>query len=71
MRSIRERPWTLRLVALAVVLALLVAFVAENYILVDVRLITFTSRTRLAWALIIASVLGFIVGYLVAFRRRH
>lgn len=57
--------------ALAAALALLVVFVAENYVLVEVRFFTFATRTRLAWGLIIASALGFAVGYLVALRRRR
>ncbi len=65
-----RKPRTLRLVALAVALASLVVFVAENYVLVEVRFFTVATRTRLAWGLIIASAFGFVVGYLVALRRR-
>jgi hypothetical protein len=66
-----RRSWTLRLVFLAVALALLVAFVAENFSEVEVRLFITKERTRLAWALLIASGLGFVLGYVAARSRRR
>jgi uncharacterized integral membrane protein len=66
-----RRSWTVRLLVLAVVLALLAAFVAENFSEVEVRLVVTKERTRLAWALLIASVLGFVVGYVTARSRRR
>lgn len=44
-------------------LILLVLFIAENFLTVEVRLILGRVETRLAWALIIAAVLGFLTGY--------
>jgi uncharacterized integral membrane protein len=64
------RDWTARLVALAVALALLVIFVAENFNIVEVRLLVVKTETRLAWALIIAGGLGFVAGLLLPRLRR-
>lgn len=66
-----RRNWTVRLVVLAVVLALLVVFVAENFSEVEVRLFVTKERTRLAWALLIASTLGFVIGYITARVRKR
>ncbi len=57
------------LVLAAVGLALLVFFIADNFVLVDVRLFTFQRRMRLAWALVIAFAVGALFGA-VASRRR-
>ncbi len=68
-----QRRWTPRLVAWAAVLVLLVVFVAENFEVVEVRLIFWRIETRLAWALLIAGLLGVAVGWLLPrlpFRRR-
>lgn len=59
----RRRIPTLRLVLWAIALGLLVLFIAENFLTVEVRLIVGRVQTRLAWALIIAAVLGFLTGY--------
>lgn len=61
---------TIRLMVWAVALALLVLFVAENFIVVEVRLIFWRTSTRLAWALLIAAVLGFLTGWLLPRLRR-
>jgi uncharacterized integral membrane protein len=66
-----RRNWTVRLIVLAVVLALLVVFVAENFSEVEVRLFVTKERTRLAWALLIASTLGFVIGYITARARKR
>ena len=58
-----------RLVLWAAALALLVLFIAENFLLVEIRLIVTRVETRLAWALIIAALLGFLVGYFWPRRR--
>ncbi len=57
------------LVLAAAGLALLVFFIADNFVLVDVRLFTFQRQIRLAWALLIAFAVGALFGA-VASRRR-
>ena len=66
----RRRIPTLRLVLWAIALGLLVLFIAENFLTVEVRLIVARIETRLAWALIIAAVLGFLTGYFWPHGRR-
>lgn len=61
----RGRGWTLRLVALATALALAVLLIAENFVVVDVRLVTRPIETRLAWALLVAGGLGVVAGLLL------
>ena len=61
---------TRRLITLAVALVLLVIFVAENFEPVEVRLFVTEQSTRLAWALLIAALLGFACGLIVAKLRR-
>lgn len=46
------------LVAAAVVLALLVLFIADNFVLIEVRLLATRVQVRLAWALLGAFLLG-------------
>ena len=52
------------LVALAIVLALLVFFVADNFVLVQIRVFTLRIQARLAWAVIVPLVAGFGLGWL-------
>ena len=59
------RRWTPRVVAWAAVLALLVLFVAENFVVVEVRLVLWRAEVRLAWALLLAGALGFLLGWLL------
>ncbi len=59
------RGWTRRLVVLAVVLALIVVLVAENFVIIEVRLISRTVEVRLAWALLTAAMVGIITGLLL------
>jgi uncharacterized integral membrane protein len=61
---------TLKLLAVAVFLSLLVIFIAENFVNVEVRLIFVRVTTRLAWALLLAGVLGFLAGFAAARLRR-
>ena len=56
---------TLRLVALAIALALVVLFIAENFVVVEVRLVTRRVEARLAWALLSAAGLGIAIGLLL------
>lgn len=73
----RERSWrpgrsnqvVFWLVLVATGLALLVFFVADNFVLVDVRLFTFQRQMRLAWALLIAFAVGALFGAIAARRR--
>jgi uncharacterized integral membrane protein len=66
----RERGRTLRLgrrayvrIGATVVLLLLFAlFVLENARTVRIRFLLFDTDTRLAWALLLAGVLGFLIG---------
>ena len=50
---------------LATVLVLLVLFIAENFVVVEVRIITRQVEIRLAWALLIAAGLGIVLGLLL------
>jgi uncharacterized integral membrane protein len=61
---------TRRLIGVAVVLLLLVVFIAENFSVVEVRLFISRVETRLAWALLLAGALGFAGGWLAARVRR-
>jgi uncharacterized integral membrane protein len=65
------RNWPALLIAWAVVLALLVVFIVENFITVEVRFLFTRTETRLAYALLIAAGLGFLVGYLLPRLRRR
>ena len=61
-----------RLVGLAVVVALLIAFIVENSGEVTVHFVFFTAHVSLIWALILAAVLGALADRLVpAYRRRR
>ncbi|RIK46798.1 MAG: hypothetical protein DCC58_01900 [Chloroflexi bacterium] len=59
-----RRSWTLRVALFAVLLALLVVFVAENFVVVEVRLLLWRTEARLAWSLLVAGALGFGLGLL-------
>lgn len=67
------RPWrvfrswsgTMLLVLCAVVAVLLVVFVAQNFIVVEVRLLRWEIDIRLSWALVAASLLGMTVGIII------
>ncbi|MER3419174.1 MAG: hypothetical protein C4290_01020 [Chloroflexota bacterium] len=52
----------LRIGASLIALLLLVLFVLENARTVRVRFLMFETDTWLAWALVVAAVLGFLVG---------
>jgi uncharacterized integral membrane protein len=68
--SRRPRNWTLRLVIWAIAMVALVVFVAENFIIVEVRLLAWRVDIRLAWALVLAALLGFVIGLLAPRLRR-
>jgi uncharacterized integral membrane protein len=63
--------WTLRLPLAALLLALSVIFVAENFVVVEVRFFIWRTDARLAWALLIAGALGFGLGLLTPRLRRY
>ena len=66
-----RRQWpTWRLALAAVAAAILVLFIAENFVVVEVRLILWEQRMRLAWALLLAGGLGVVLGWLLARLRR-
>jgi hypothetical protein len=50
------------LVAVALVLGVCAFFVADNFVLVEVRILTFELQVRLAWALVIAFWIGVLAG---------
>jgi hypothetical protein len=54
----------LRALAVACGLVVVVTFVAANFVLVDVRLWGLNVETRLAWAVVVASGVGFAGGVL-------
>jgi hypothetical protein len=56
----------LRALAVALGLLLIVLFVGENFVLVDVRLFGTTLPVRLSWAIALPSLLGFGAGVLFA-----
>lgn len=66
-----QRDWTARLVTWALVLVLLVAFIAQNFETVEVRVLLFEAEMRLAYALLFAAALGFGVGLLFPRLRRR
>ncbi|HWV35408.1 MAG TPA: hypothetical protein VNZ55_07240 [Thermomicrobiales bacterium] len=60
------------LVGVAVFLALLVLFIADNFVLVEMRLFTLRIRARLAWLLIVPFLLGIALGFAAGeIRQRH
>jgi hypothetical protein len=50
------------LVAVALVLGMCAFFVADNFVLVEVRILTLEVQLRLAWALVIAFWIGMLAG---------
>jgi uncharacterized integral membrane protein len=63
-------PWRIRLIALGIVLAVLVVFIARNATTVEIEFVVFEVRTRIAWALLLSSLLGFVLGALLMRLRR-
>ncbi len=58
------------LVGLAILLVLLIFFIAENFVLVEIRLIVTRVQVRLVWALVTAFLIGGVTGVLLASMRR-
>jgi uncharacterized integral membrane protein len=65
-----RRNWTLLLVIAAVVLALVAAFVAQNYELVELRLLFWRVNMRMAWAGSLVLLIGVVIGWLLPRRPR-
>lgn len=61
----------LRSVAGAMLLVLVVVFVAGNFVVVDVRLLGLSLETRVAWVAVVPGALGFAVGLLWSASRRR
>ena len=51
-------------VTVAAVLCAALAIAATNFVLVDVRIVAFDIRTRLAWAILVPTALAFAAGTL-------
>ena len=65
-----RRRWTPRLVIVAVLLALVATFIAQNYETVEVRILSWSTEMRLAWMLLLATLIGMVVGWLLPRRWR-
>ena len=64
-QPVRERsPWTPRLIAWTVILFLLLLIALQNLATIEVRLLFWTYDVQIAWALLIAAFLGYILGWL-------
>lgn len=61
-----RRRWTVRLLMIAALMVMLTLFAAANFVLVEVRLIVWEGNVRLAWALMLACIFGFIAGVAVS-----
>lgn len=66
--SSARRPWWLSIKGLvylwsaAILLAVIVLFVADNFVLVEVRLMQLRVQARLAWVVILAFIAGSVAG---------
>ncbi|MGI8643359.1 MAG: lipopolysaccharide assembly protein LapA domain-containing protein [Thermomicrobiales bacterium] len=56
-----RRRWTVRLVLIAALMLIVTLFASANYVPVEVRLLFWEGEVRLAWALLVASFVGFIL----------
>jgi len=65
-----QRRWTFWLVIAAVILAMIASFVTQNYETVEVRLLFWSVNVRLAWAVILAWLIGVLFGWLAPRRAR-
>ena len=74
--SLGEMLWSRRTIFMALVvggpvlLALIAAFIAQNYETVEVRILTWSTDMRLAWTLLLATVFGIAIGWLLPRRWR-
>ncbi|MGN6485317.1 MAG: LapA family protein [Thermomicrobiales bacterium] len=61
------------LVAVAILLVALVVFMADNFVLVQIRIFTLRIQARLAWALLVPLLLGIGLGWMahLAWQRTH
>ena len=58
------------LIGIAIVMGLLALFVADNFVLIELRLINLDIRMRLAWAVLMPLGIGVALGYLAGRFRR-
>ena len=70
-RTILTTRRLLWIIGIATFLALVVLFVADNFVLVQVRLVNLRIEMRLAWALLITFLLGTLAGLLLAWLLRR
>ena len=56
---------TLWSIILAIILALVVIFIAENFVVIELRLITRAVEARLAWVVLAAGSIGVVIGLLL------
>lgn len=70
-RTILTTKRLLWLVGVATFLGLIVLFVADNFVLIEVRLLNLRFEMRLAWALLITFLLGTLSGLLLAWLLRR
>jgi len=49
----------------AILLVLLIFFIAENFVLVEIRLIVTRIQVRLVWALLVTFLVGALIGVLL------
>ena len=62
--------WTVRLVVVAILLALIATFIAQNYEVVEVRLLFWRTDLRLAWTVLLTALIGIVTGWLLPRRWR-
>ncbi|HET8521979.1 MAG TPA: LapA family protein [Thermomicrobiales bacterium] len=68
----RSRWTTARYVINAIIIILLIVFIVDNYNDVPVHFVFWTVTVQLAWALVIAALLGLVAGWLLRHMwRRH
>ena len=70
-RTILTTKRLLLVVGIATFLGLVVLFVADNFVLVQIRLVNLRIEMRLAWALLITFLLGILGGLLLAWLLRR
>jgi uncharacterized integral membrane protein len=61
----RQRSATARILLIVIVLVLLVVFYIENRKRVRLSFIFFHHTTKVSWLILISSVLGFVIGWLM------
>jgi uncharacterized integral membrane protein len=62
---------TIRYIITAIIIVLLIIFIIDNYNDVRVHFVFWTVTIQLAWALVVAALLGAIAGWLLRHTWRH